>query len=114
MPAAVALTRRKGTPHPTIATIQRHRARTRRPLVPIPRQAGPTRLRAAATAAVALLMLVVAEAPRTVVVVVPRTVEAVERPMAVAADLTAIVKISAITAFRKGPPLFNEAGLLLS
>jgi hypothetical protein len=59
-------------------------------------------------------MRVVAEAPRTVVVVEPRTVEAVEHPTAVAAVLTAIVRISAISTFRKGPPLFNEAGLSLS
>jgi hypothetical protein len=95
MQAAVAHIRHKGTR--PIATIPRRLARTLRPLAPI-------RLRAAATAAVALLMPVVAEALRTVVVVV-------ELPMAVVAVLTAIAKISA---FRKGPPLFNEAGLLLS
>ena len=58
-------------------------------------------------------MLAVAEAPRTVVVE-PRTVEAVEHPMAVAAVLTAVVRISSISTFRKGPPLFHEAGLSFS
>jgi len=87
--AVVALTRRKGTRPPTIAIIPRRLARTLRPLVPIPRQAEPIRLRAAATAAVALLMLAVAEAPRTVAVV--------EAPTAVVAVLTAIAKTNKIS-----------------
>src|SRR5271165_4770950 len=101
MPAVVALTRRKGMRHPTIATIPRHHARTLRPLVPIPRPAGPTQLRAAATAEVALR-------PRMqAVAVAPRTVAVAELPMAVAAVLTAIVKISGNSSIQKGPPLFE-------
>jgi hypothetical protein len=50
-------------------------------------------------------MLAVAEAPPTAAVV--------ERLMAVAAVLTAIVKISTVSAFRKWLALSNEAGHLL-
>lgn len=105
MQAAVALTRHKGTRLETIAVIPRQLARTRRPHVLILRPAAPTLLLAAATAAAVPLTLAVAEAPPTAAVV--------ERLMAVAAVLTAIVKINKITAFRKWPALSNEAGHLL-
>jgi hypothetical protein len=97
MQAAVALTRHKGTRPRTIAVIPRQLARTRRPPVLIPHPAVPTLLLAAATAAAVPLTLAVAEAPPTAAVV--------ERLMAVAAVLTAIVKINKISAFRKWPAL---------
>jgi hypothetical protein len=101
MQARVAPTRRKETHRATIAVIRRKVvARIRRPHEPI-------LLRAAATAVVAPLIPAVGE-------VHPTAVEVVELPMAVAAVLTAIVNISDISAFQKGPPLSNAAGLLLS
>lgn len=114
IPAAVALTRRKGTRRPTIATIPRRLARTRGLLGPTPRRAVPIRLLAAATAAEALLMPAVAVALHMPVVAeAPRTAAVVELPMVVVAVRTAIAKISKVLTFRKGPPLFNQAGLLL-
>ena len=98
---AVVPTRRKGTRLPTPAAML-HKALA----AVTQRLREPTLLRAAATAAVALLMLAVAEAPPMVAVV--------ERPMAVAAVLTAIVKLSEISIFKKGPSLSNAAGLLFS
>jgi hypothetical protein len=114
MQAAVALTRLKGTRPRTIAVIPRQLARTRRPPVLIPHPAAPTLLLAAATAAAVPLTLAVAEVPLTLAVAeAPPTAAVVERLMAVAAVLTAIVKINKITAFRKWPALSNEAGHLL-
>lgn len=112
VPTAVALIRHKGTRPPTIAAIPRRLARTRRRLVLIPRRAALTRLLAVATvAAEALLMPALVGAPHAVAVEdLPIAVAAVDLLMAVGAVLTAIVKISAI---QKGPPLFNQAGLLL-
>jgi hypothetical protein len=97
---AVVPTRRKGTPLPTPAAMRRRvlaggTQRLREPTPP----------RAAATAAVALLMLAVGA-------VHPTVVEAAEVPMAVAAVLTAIVKISEISIFQKGLSLLNAVGLL--
>ena len=96
----VVHTRLKGTRPPT-------RAAMRRKVLAggTQRLRGPTLPRAVATAAVALLMLAAGEALLTAGVVAG--------PMAVAAVLTAIVKISEISIFQKGPSLLNAAGLLL-
>jgi hypothetical protein len=95
---AVALTLRREA---AIAAIRRKvLVRTRRPHE-------PTLPQAAATAAEVLLIPAVGEVHPTVVVA--------GVPMAVAVVvLTAIVNISEISSFQKGPPLSNAAGLLLS
>ena len=97
----VVHTRLKGTRPPTRAAMRRKvlaggTQRLREPILH----------RAAATAAVAHLML--AEEA-----VHPTVVEAAEVHMGVAAVLTAIAKISEISIFQKGPSLLNAAGLLL-
>jgi hypothetical protein len=101
MPAVVR-TRRKVTGPPTRAAMRR------KVLVgETQRLRGPTLLRAAVTAAVALRILAAEE-------VLPIVAEAVEVHMAVVAVLTAIAKIGEISTFLKGPSLTNAAGLLIS
>jgi len=98
---AVVPTRRKGTRLPTAA------AMLHKVLAAVTqRLREPTLRRAAATAAAVHLMLAVEEVHPTVV--------AAEVHMAVAAVLTAIVKLSEISIFQKGPSLSNAAGLLFS
>src|SRR5277367_1904915 len=99
---AVVPTRRKATRPPTRGAM--------RPKVlagGTQRLREPILHRAAATAAVAHLML--AEEA-----VHPTVVEAAEVHMGVAAVLTAIAKISEISIFQKGPSLSIAAGLLFS
>src|SRR5271154_3051054 len=98
----VVHTRLKGTRPPT-------RAAMRRKVLAggTQRLRGPTLPRAVATAAVALLMLAAGGG------LLPAGGGVVAGPMAVAAVLTAIVKISEISIFQKGPSLLNAAGLLL-
>jgi hypothetical protein len=99
---AVVPTRRKGTRLPTPAAML-HKVLA----AATQRLREPTLRRATATAAAVHLMLAVEE-------VHPTVVEAAGVHMAVAAVLTAIVKLSEISIFQKGPSLSNAAGLLFS